>query len=231
VAKSRTEQQLDELEKLRRRGRLSDDEYQLRRQAILADTSSGEGARAGRGGIFKWGALGCLGMFGAIGLLVVVLIVIIAVAIGSGADDAADSGGDVRVALAQGASGEIAPENMGSRKIRVTILQIVDGAESQNQFLAPDPGKKYWAVEVEVENVGTREVSSPSWKLRDSMDLEHDRTFFSDVGENLPVSFDLTPGGKLRGWVVFEIDIDAGPRWLRADPNVVAAYDLYFDAE
>jgi hypothetical protein len=230
LAKSRTEQQLQELDKLVRGGRITEEEYNLRRQAILSDTSVAP-AKGGRGGIFKWGALGCLGIFAAIGIGIVVIVVVIIAAIGSSADTADDSGGDVRVALAPGAVGEISPENQGSRKLRVTILQVVDGASSENQFLSPEEGKKYWAVEVEVENIGSAEVSSPSWKLRDTTDIEHERTFFADVGENLETSFSLTPGGKLRGWVVFEIAVDASPRWLRADPNVILSDDLYFDAE
>ena len=230
MAKSRVEQQLQELEKLHGKGTLTEEEYAARRQAILADTSDAEPQKSGRGGIFKWGALGCLGILAAIGVLVVAVIVVAVVAIGSSADTTEDSGGDVRVALAPGAVGEIAPENQGSRKIRVTLLQVIDGAASENQYLPPDPGKKYWAVEVEVENIGTSEVTSPDWKLRDSANVEHERTFFTEVGENLQTSFDLTPGGKLHGWVVFEIPLEAQPLWLRADPNVFAAYDLYFDA-
>ncbi len=229
MAKSRVEQQLEELDKLRARGRVSDEEYEIRRQAILTDTTSVQSPSSKGKGIFKWGMLGCLGIFGAIGILVVIVIVAIVAAVGSG-DEEDDSGGDVRVALAAGTSGEIAPQFQGNKRIKVTLLQVVDGAASNNQFLNPDPGRKYWAVEVEVENIGTEEVNSPSWKLRDSKSLEHDRTFFSDVGENLDTSFDLTPGGKLKGWVVFEIDQDAQPVWLRADPNVIAKYDLYFDA-
>lgn len=224
MARSQIEKQLAELEKLRQRGKLTDDEYQSRRQAILADTAS-KGS-----GPFKWGLLGCLGIFAAIAIALTILIVVLGAAMDSSGDDTPDTGGDVRVTLEPGASGEIAPERNGSKRVKVTILQIVDGAESTNQFLSPTEGKKYWAVEVEVENVGTSEVSSPDWKLRDTTDVEHDRTFFQGVGENLDVSFDLTPGGKLQGWVVFEIDLDAGPKWLRADPNVFLANDLYFDA-
>ena len=225
---SRLERALEEIDSLRERGRLTDEEHETRRAALLADTTLAEPEKGGRGnGIMKWGAFGCLGILGLIGLFLILVIV----ASENLSDSIDDSGGDVRVSLATGSSGEIAPENQGSRRIKVTILDIVDGADPENQFSNPQAGKKYWAVEVEVENVGSREVRSPDWKLRDSGDIEHDRTLFSGVGENLDVTFDLTPGGKLRGWVVFEIDTEAEPKWLRADPNTFAAYDLYFDTQ
>ena len=48
-------------------------------------------------------------------------------------------------------------------------------------------------------------------------------------GEDIDVAFNLTPGGKLRGWVVFEIDIEAGPKWLRADPDRVAGWRTFLE--
>jgi hypothetical protein len=232
MAKSDLEKKLGELEALRQRSVITPEEYESRRAALLSDTSATTekgGSRAG--GIFKWGMLGCLGMFAAIGLLFVGVIFLIAAAVGSSADNEEDSGGDVHVALTNGASGVISPEGNGSKKTKVTILQIADGAASGNQFLQPAEGKKYWAIEVEVENVGDREVSSLDWKLRDTTDTETDRTFFSDIGQNLEPLYDLTPGGKQRGWVVFEIAADASPKWIRADPNPFLAHDLYFDAQ
>ncbi|HEX6029977.1 MAG TPA: DUF4352 domain-containing protein [Tepidiformaceae bacterium] len=231
MAKSDLEKKLGELAGLKSRGVITEEEYESRRAALLSDTSAGEEGQRRGGGIFKWGMMGCLGIFAAIGLFVIVVIALLAAAVGGSADKVKDSGGDVHVALAQGAVGEIAPESNGSKKTRVTILQIADGAQSNNQFSQPADGKKYWAVEVEVENVGTREVTSLDWKLRDSADTESDETFVSGVGESLPPFYNLTPGGKQRGWVVFEIAADASPKWLRADPNIFLAHDLYFDAQ
>jgi hypothetical protein len=156
MAKSDLEKKLGDLAALKSRGVITDDEYETRRAALLSDTSAGEQRGRRGGGIFKWGMMGCLGIFAAFGLLVIVAIALLAAAVGSSADKAKDSGGDVRVALAQGAAGEIAPDGNGSKKSKVTIVQVVDNAQSTNQFQQPAEGKKYWAVEVEVENVGTR---------------------------------------------------------------------------
>jgi hypothetical protein len=84
-------------------------------------------------------------------------------------------------------------------------------------------------MEVEVENVGTSEVSTPSWKLRDANDGEHDRAFVVSAGESLDPLFNLTPGGKTRGWVYFEVPTGVAVKWVRADPNIFVENDLYFD--
>jgi hypothetical protein len=206
-----------------------------------APTTPGASARRG-GGIgtaLKWGCGGAVA-------LVVLLVVAMAVAGGgkkeggpsAGSASPAGSGaaagtnpGDVHVPLAVGASGEIAPEGNANKRSRVTILQIVDNAVSSNRFEQPQQGKKYWAVQVEHQNVGTAEVNSLVWKLRDSKDNEVDPKLVVGLGEMLDVVYSLTPGGKRTGWVVFEIDADAQPRWLRADPNPFLRNDLYFDAQ
>jgi hypothetical protein len=194
---------------------------------------------SGIGTALKWGCGG-----------VVVLVVLLGVAMavtsggkkegGTSAGPASPSGGgaavgtnrgDVHVTLAVGASGEIAPEGNANKRSRVTILQIVDNAVSTNRFEQPQQGKKYWAVQVEHQNVGTAEVNSLDWKLRDSKDNEVDPKLVVGLGEMLDVAYSLTPGGKRTGWVVFEIDSDAQPRWLRADPNPFLRNDLYFDAQ
>ncbi len=193
----------------------------------------------GIGTVLKWGCGGTVA-------LVVLLGVAMAVTSGGKKEGGASAGpaspsgggaavgtnrGDVHVPLAVGASGEIAPEGNANKRSRVTILQIVDNAVSSNLFERPSAGKKYWAVQVEHQNVGTAEVNSLDWKLRDSKDNEVDRKFVVGLGEMLDVAYSLTPGGKRTGWVVFEIDSDAQPRWLRADPNPFLRNDLYFDAQ
>ncbi len=230
--KSELERQLEELEKLKTRGIVTDEEYETRRAAILSSTGTATPKGGGGGkGILKFGAFGCIGAFAAIGVVVIGLIVIIAAALSSAADDEDDMGGDVRVPLAVGSSGTIAPEGNGSKKQKVTILQIADDVQPDNPFSRPTEGKKYWALEVEVENVGTKEVSSLDWKIRDSNDVETDRTIVAGIDPDLELFYNLTPGGKTRGWVVFEISADAQPKWVRADPNPFLAHDLYFDAE
>jgi hypothetical protein len=165
MAKSPTEKLLDELDQLAAKGRVSPEEYEARRSAIIGGNVAPPPEKRG-GGLFKWGFLGCLGIIAAIGLFFVLLIVAIGVALNDAADEEPDSGGDVRVALSAGASGVIAPEGNGSKKSKVTVLQVVDNVPSANQFIQPAPGKKWIGFEVEVENVGTSQVTSLDWTLR-----------------------------------------------------------------
>lgn len=230
--KTGLERQLEELDGLRARGVVTDEEYASRRTAIISQSGSEAAPKGGRGkGIMKWGAFGCLGILAVVGLLVIGLIVIIAAAVGGSADKTADSGGDVRVALATGAQGVISPDGNGSKRSQVTILEFVDAMQPANQFSQPAAGKKYVGFNVRVENVGTREVTSLSWKLRDSKDNEYDSTLVVGAGQSLAVAYNLTPGGKSEGWVYFEIAADATVKWLRADPNPFLANDLYFDSQ
>ncbi len=242
MAKNRSlEDQLKEIDRLRDRGVLTDAEHESRRAAVLnaPGAPAKEGGSAAKG-FFKFGFFGCLGIIGAF-VALGILIVIIAVAAGGGDDGGSPAGqpgavgtnkGDVHVPLAAGTAGEIAPEGNGGNRTKVTILQVVDNVPSTNSFLQPAEGKKWWGIEVEVENVGTKEVTSLDWKLRDSQDFEHDRAIITGAaGEDLEVLYNLTPGARQRGWVYFEIAMDATPKWVRADPNPFLKNDLYFDAE
>lgn len=241
MAKTNLEQQLRELDRLKARGVITDDEYQSRRAAVLASTEAAiavkEGGSAAKG-IFKWGFFGCFGVIGAIVAFVVVIAIIVAAA--GGGDDDDDAGapgavgankGDVHVTLAPGASGEIAPDGNAARRVKVTIVQVTDNVRSSNSVETPGAGMKWWGVEVIVENVGTKEVTAVDWKLRDSQDGEHNQEFVFFAGQPLEGVYDLTPGGKTQGWVFFEIPAGATVKWLRADPNIFLKNDLYFDAE
>lgn len=221
------ERQLKELDKLQKKGVLTEEEYASRRAAIMTNTAEPDHAK--RGGAFKWGFMGCLGIIGALAAVVVVIIVIVVLA----ASNSSSSGGgdDVHVTFAEGSSGVVAPEGSGDDKTKVTILGIKDPAASDNEFEQPADGKKYIAIDVEIENVGKHEINAVSWKLRDSKDQEHDEAFVSGVGQDLEPVYNLTPGGKTQGWVVFEVDSDATVKWLRADPSLFSAGDLYFDAK
>lgn len=242
MAKSNLERQLEELDKLRQRGVLTDEEYAQRRTALMSQPAMQvvQQGGSGVGKVFKWGCLSIIVVFGLIFVLGIIA------AAGSGDDDdepnpnasrentpgaVGTNPGDVHVPLAVNSSGEVALDDDDEDKIRVTILQVADGVQSSNQFAEPSAGKKWWGVEVVVENTGTTEIGSPSWKLRDSNNGEHSNTFVVGAGDMLDAVFDLTPGGKTQGWVYFEIPSDANAQWLRADPNIFLENDLYFDAE
>ena len=231
---SELEKRLQEASDLHAKGVLNDEEYATRRTAIMSSPTSAVATKKGGFPIFK---VGCLG------IIVLVVIVVIAAAASSGGDDKKASvtnltpgavgtnKGDVHITFAANTFGMIAAEGNDNRKSKVTILQSSDNVASSNQFSKPAAGKKWWGMEVEVENVGTAEVTSLFWKLRDSKDGEHDQAFVAGGGQGLDPLFNLTPGGKTKGWVYFEIDIDSSPKWIRADPNPFLKNDLYFDVK
>ena len=234
MAKSVLAQQLEDLEKLRKKGTVTEEEYQQRRVALMTESTSLAGAvksSSGAKGAFKIGMFGCLGIIGAV-IAVIVLIVILVSASGGGGDDAPAGAGDVRVPFATNATGEVAPKGNPDKKIRVTILQTADDIKPTNQFSKPAAGKKFYGVEVVVEASGKEATSAFGWKLRDSKDNEYDTAFVTGgPGDALDPLFQLTPGGKKQGWLYFEIAADAGPKWLRADPNPFLPNDLYFDVK
>lgn len=236
MAKSQTEQLLKELDQLRARGLVTDEEYAARRQAIISGQVQLPAQKSG-GGFFKKVGIGCGALVG-----IFIVIMIIAAAAGGGSEDGSNGSGgsssssksaDVRVTLAEGAVGEIAPEGNDARKSRVTIVRIMDPVVSSNQFSQPKAGMRWIGFEVIHENVGTREISSLTWKLRDTNDNEHDQDVVGpvvDMPDLDPFYADLTPGGKKQGWIYFQVPEGAGIKWLRADPNTFLKGDLYFDA-
>ncbi len=139
-----------------------------------------------------------------------------------------DDKGDVHAALAANTSAQV---NETKNRIQgVTLLEIRDPATSDNEFLQPSDGNRFWAINVQIENAGTDSISVGNWKLRGSNDFEYDRTFMAGLDPSLDPLQSLTAGGKTAGWIVFEVPEDVQPKWLRYDPNVILGKDLYFDA-
>lgn len=239
---SEIEKQLEQVDHLFANGKISDGEHRTARAAILAGTATANSPL--RGGsrtrtLFKWGAFGCLGIVGAVLASLIAIALIVALAKSGDDDDSASAQpgqvgtnkGDVHVGLAVNASATIAPEGEPNRTIRVTIVEIAGNVTSSNGLVKPPSGMKWWGMEVLVENVGTAEVPSPVWKLRDTTDFEHERTTVAGAEKSLDVLYNLTPGGKAQGWVYFEVPVDASPKWIRVDPNGLRKNDLYFDVK
>lgn len=237
MPKTPTEKLLQELDRLKSRGLITDDEYAERRQAIITGQVQPPPQKSG-GGFLKKLGIGCGSL---VGILIVIGIVI--VAIGGGGDDQnsdtaagrtpSSGSADVRVTLAEGAAGEVAPGGDASRKSRVTVVRIIDPVVSNNQFSQPKAGMRWIGFEIIHENIGTKEIGSLDWKLRDTNDGEHDIDIIGPVVETPkldPFYSDLTPGGKKQDWTYFQVPEGAGIKWLRADPNIFAKGDLYFDA-
>jgi hypothetical protein len=222
---SRIEKALREATRLLQNGTINQDEYEARRNAILSATPS---VTERHGGLFRWGLVGCIGIIAAVLLFFVVIVIAIAIAIGS---STGKPGEDIHIRLVAGASGTIYPGSQETKKAKVTILELDEDAKSRSPLITPAAGQKFVALLVEIENVGTAEINSFDWKLRDSDNGEHNRRLVVGFVPALEFVNDLTPGGKLNGWVVFEIPANTRVQWVRADPNQFAKTDLYFDTE
>ena len=231
---SKLEDALKELERVRKRGVITDAEYEARRAAIIYDpTNLRPETRVSKGGagrgLLKWCVLGCFAIFAAVGLLVVGLMVIIAVAVGSAGSSLADLK-DVHVAFADGATGTVT--TAGNVKNSVTIRKIADPAISTNQFEQPAAGKHYISVAVTIANVGTHETTGGLFTLRTADGTEYKDTFVSGVGASDLNSFQsLTAGGKTDAVLAFELADGQKVQWLKFDPNPFAKGDLYFDGK
>ena len=142
---------------------------------------------------------------------------------------------DTHVRLEEGAHGEVELKFGGEYRIRVTILRIADAAEPRPEALrALNNLSKYWAAEVEVENLGSREISSPTWVMGDSQGDEREATGGETLRAALPTAFALAPGERRSGWLIFFMG-DRETEWLRVTPPTPSGYlqpdHLYFDAE
>jgi hypothetical protein len=219
------EDQLRDLDSLKGKGVITDDEYHARRAILLQQTSPIEKKGSVAGGIFKWGAVGCLAIVGAFVGLIVLIVVIIALAAGGSTTDLKDT----RVALAVGSSGTV--ETAGDRTVKVTINAISDPAISTNEFEQPQAGNHYIALAVTIENVGQREsLGISKILLRGTDGFEYDNTFISGVGaSDLNTYQNLTSGGKVDSVVAFEVKDGTEVDWVKFDPNPFAKGDLYFD--
>ena len=218
------EKRLKELDKLKEKGVVTDEEFATRRAALISEASEPEGGSR-RGGLLRWGLIGCLGMFAAVGVVVVGIIVLILVAVGSSPDFSA--GEDTRVAFSEGSSGVV--ETAGSVKNKVTIERITDPAVSSSSFSQPDPGFHYMTIAVTIENVGERETTGFDVTLRTTDGFEYDDTLIVGLDSDLNYLQGLTSGGRVTSIIVFEVRDGSTIEWLKFDPNPFAAGDLYFD--
>lgn len=109
----------------------------------------------------------------------------------------------------------------------VMVADIEDPYVETNEFLQPDEGNRYVAVEVVYENQTDDEsldYNVYDWTLYDSEGYSYDPSFAAkdpDLG-----SGNVNAGDKVRGWITFEVGEDAedfkiqfAPSWI-SDDNV-----------
>lgn len=106
----------------------------------------------------------------------------------------------------------------------VTVTQITDPYKAKNPYLQPDKDKRLVAVEVLYEN-GTKDKSldyNPlDWKMFDSQGYNYDSGFTESKDPQLN-SGALNPGGKVRGWITYEVSTDAKDFKMQFTPNFLS---------
>lgn len=101
---------------------------------------------------------------------------------------------------------------------------FADPAESGSEFLQPDPGTRFVAVDVEVINP-TDESQAFSSLLGFSL-LTKDRREFATTLTLLepgPPDGQIAPKFGSRGWVSFEVPVDGVIKFFRAKGNLTAS--------
>ena len=101
-------------------------------------------------------------------------------------------------------------DTLSTTSISVQLQQVIDPAQSDNQYLTPDPGKRFVGVMVQIENPGTTNIQD---------DANSDFTVIGSDGQIYTADFDtisgctnfnegeygLTPTASVVGCVTFQI--------------------------
>ena len=104
---------------------------------------------------------------------------------------------------------------MALNGVTVTVVSANLDAKSGNQFITPNPGNRFVAVQVLYENTGTDpfDYNPFDWKLTDSAGFSYDSSF-SGIGPELNAGT-IQPGEKARGYITYEVPTSATGLQLR----------------
>ena len=147
-----------------------------------------------------------------------------------------DDNPDVHVALSAGSSGEVESDNpdpfaeqtdLGA--IKVTLIEIIDNATTDNAIIQPDTGNRYWAVEVTLEATSDKVVNTGIWTVQTSDGGEYETIYLTGVGDDITYGA-LEAGTTEQGFLVFEIPAGATVTSLKLDPSIYVGGNLFFDA-
>lgn len=144
---------------------------------------------------------------------------------------------DVHIPLRPGSSGEVLSSNPDpfavnddQGTLRVTVDAILDPAESTSGIFQPEPGNKFWAMQVTLKAVGDNPVNTGVWLLYTTDGVRYDNLYLTGVGDDILYG-GLDPGESLQGVIVFEIPEDAEIDYVQMNPSIYTTGNLIFDAE
>jgi len=154
----------------------------------------------------------------------------------SGSANESDDNPDIHVSLSAGSSGEVESDNpdpfseeteLGT--IKVTIIEIIDNATTDNAIMQPETGNRYWAAEVTLEATGDKVVNTGIWTVQTADGGEYETIYLTGVGDDI-IYGALEAGASQQGFLVFEIPEGATVTTLKLDPSIYVGGNLFFDA-
>ncbi|MFK4071563.1 DUF4352 domain-containing protein [Streptomyces sp. NPDC029674] len=112
----------------------------------------------------------------------------------------------------------------GGERLDVTAVKVVDPARTTNEFLAPDPGNRYVAVQFRLENTGTapyKDSPTNGAALVDTDGQRFDAELVAETnaGASFPAIVSISPDDTALGFITFELPTDARPEQLQFSMN------------
>lgn len=104
---------------------------------------------------------------------------------------------------------------------KVTVATPERNWDTGNQFMKPESGNEFVKVQVTIENNSNTEASYNTfdWKLQDSKGVIKDVASIAYGIDGALNSGDLAPGGKVAGFLVFEVPTGDTGLTLRYNPS------------
>lgn len=98
--------------------------------------------------------------------------------------------------------------------LSVTLTATGDGWTSDNQFVEPDPGTRFYTVEVLYNNQSARMRTANPFQFR--IRLPDQSLVDPEPGWREPPLTDTTlnPGDQVRGWITFQVPVGVNPTHL-----------------
>jgi len=105
--------------------------------------------------------------------------------------------------------------------IQLEVTEFSDNVTSENEFIKPDEGMKYLAVEVKVTYTGSdsHSVDSYSFSLSDEEGYAYDYSW-EDLKSPKLESKSLNKDMSVRGWITFEVNSNSKNFTLTYKPNM-----------
>jgi hypothetical protein len=144
---------------------------------------------------------------------------------------------DLQLPLEAGSSGEVGsmdPDPFAATdsrdensKVKVTITEVMDPAEIDGTIFAPEPGNRWFAINVTMEATGSGIANTGEWWLTTADGTEYTNIFV--LGDTPEIAYGaIEPGATTEGLVVFEIPEDAMVQWILMSPTIFVGGNLVF---